>query len=88
MKRTDTLARLPKELSHRSSNGLQVWLLWSPHDDRLFVLVIDDKNDDTFELTVEAGYALDAFEHPFAYAASRGIDYAHAQRREGEAVHA
>jgi hypothetical protein len=69
---TATAQTLPtrRELDHRHSNGIDVTLSWSPSDDRLFVTVHDDTGD-AFELTVEAHEALDAFEHPYAYAAYR-----------------
>jgi hypothetical protein len=60
-----------RELDHRHSNGIDVTLAWSPADDTLTVYVDDDAGD-AFELVVEAHEALDAFHHPFAYAASRG----------------
>ena len=62
-----------KELAFRSTNGIDVLLLWCPADDSLAVLVIDD-NADSFELSVTASEALDVFEHPYAYAAFRGLD--------------
>jgi hypothetical protein len=65
---TDTQDR--RELDHRYTNGIDVTLSWSPTDDRLYVTVLDDAGDD-FELLVDAREALDAFEHPYAYAAHR-----------------
>jgi hypothetical protein len=59
-----------RELDHRHANGIDVTLSWSPSDDRLFVTVLDDSGD-AFELAVEAHEALDAFAHPYAYAAHR-----------------
>jgi hypothetical protein len=61
-----------QELAYRSSNGIDVFLLWSPADDSLAVVVIDE-NAVSFELVVAAREALDVFEHPFAYAAYRGV---------------
>jgi len=46
------------------------------------VLVRDDGTDDQFELSVEPVDALDTFEHPYAYAAWRGVDYRLADRRD------
>jgi hypothetical protein len=68
---TATLATHPgrRELDHRYTNGIDVTLSWCPADDRLFVTVLDDAGD-PFELVVEARQALDAFHHPFAYAAA------------------
>ncbi len=59
------------ELDYRENDGLQVSLLWSREDDSLVVDVVDIKTDETFELSVQADEALDVFNHPFAYAASR-----------------
>jgi hypothetical protein len=61
-----------RELAHRSSNGVDVFLLWSAGDDSLAVVVIDEAAD-SFELVVTADEALDVFEHPYAYAAFRGL---------------
>ena len=61
-----------KELAYRSSNGIDVLLLWNPANDTLAVLVIDE-NADSFELDVDASEAMDVFEHPYAYAAFRGL---------------
>jgi hypothetical protein len=62
-----------QELAYRSTNGIDVFLLWCPADDSLAVVVIDE-NADSFELVVDAAQALDVFEHPYAYAAFRGIE--------------
>lgn len=61
-----------RELAHRSSNGIEVYLLWSPADDSVAVTVSDDGGD-SFELSVAAHEALEVFEHPYAYAAFRGV---------------
>jgi len=61
-----------RELAYRSSNGIDVFLLWSPADDTLAVVVFDE-NSDSFELVVSANEALDVFDHPYAYAAFRGV---------------
>ena len=63
-------------LAQRSNAGVQVTLLWAEGTNAVAVLVSDEGNDDEFELRVEPGAnALDTYEHPYAYAASRGIDY-------------
>jgi hypothetical protein len=71
---TDTQDR--RELDHRHSNGIDVTLAWSVSTDLLFVTVYDEAGE-SFELVVEAHEALDAFHHPFAYAAFRGLDQVH-----------
>ena len=39
-----------RELAYRSSNGIDVFLLWCPADDSLAVVVIDESAD-SFELS-------------------------------------
>jgi hypothetical protein len=58
-----------RELAARESNGLHVVLLWHPREDALTVSVEDDRLGDRFQLAVAPDRALDAFYHPFAYAA-------------------
>jgi len=58
-----------RELAARESDGVHVLLLWDPSDDALTVSVEDSRHGDRFQLTVAPGRALDAFYHPFAYAA-------------------
>ena len=63
-------------LAKRKNAGIQVTLLWAEDTNAVAVLVRDEGNEDQFELNVEPGAnALDAFDHPYAYAAWRGIDY-------------
>lgn len=64
-----------RELAHRSTNGIGVFLMWYPADDSL-AIVVTDENADSFELVVTAQEALDVFEHPYAYAAFRGLELA------------
>ena len=66
-----------RELAYRSTNGVEVFLIWYPADDSLAIVVIDG-NADSFELVVTAQEALDVFEHPYAYAAFRGLELAEA----------
>ena len=67
-------ASMPTELAHRAGDGLEVLLLWDKGDGRLKVIVDDLRNGGSFELLIGDGReALDAFYHPFAYAAARGL---------------
>lgn len=66
MTATFDIAHTRRELDHRSSNGIDVYLLWSPSDSSLTVAVIDGEG--SFELTAAPDEALDVFHHPFAYA--------------------
>jgi hypothetical protein len=58
-----------RELAARESDGLHVLLLWHPRKDELTVSVEDTRAGDRFQLAVARERALDAFYHPFAYAA-------------------
>ena len=64
-----------RELDHRTSDGIDVWLLWREQDNRVLVAVTDEKTGDRFVIEVPEGErVLDVFEHPYAYAAYFGID--------------
>jgi hypothetical protein len=58
-----------RELAARESDGVHVQLLWHPHENELTVSVEDARLGDRFQLAVAPDRALDAFYHPFAYAA-------------------
>jgi hypothetical protein len=58
-----------RELARRESHGLAVRLVWDPSNDAVTVSVTDSRTGDRFQLAVDRQRALDAFYHPFAYAA-------------------
>jgi hypothetical protein len=58
-----------EELARRTSSGLEVTLLWQRDRSDVNVRVIDARTEDAFELTVAGESALEAFYHPYAYAA-------------------
>ena len=60
------------ELASRENDGLAVSLLKGAIS-QIKVLVADTKFDDVLELDVPGARALEAFNHPFAYAAARGV---------------
>lgn len=64
-----------RELAHRATDGVDVGLYWSTSDDTLLLVVADDRAGDFFQLEVPSAEALDAFEHPYAYAARHGVEY-------------
>ena len=68
MTATITPIRTRRELAHRSVDGLEVTLYWNPRNDRVTVAVEDTKFAESFEFDVPGDCALDAFNHPFAYA--------------------
>jgi hypothetical protein len=63
------------ELDHRSNDGLEVTLLWEAETNRVTVNVFDAKSGDDFTIEVDPTEALDAFHHPYAYAANRGVHF-------------
>jgi hypothetical protein len=58
-----------RELASRESDGVHVLLLWHPRDNTLTVSVEDGRAGESFRLAVAPDCALDAFYHPYAYAA-------------------
>jgi hypothetical protein len=89
MQRTEEEARASKrtqELDFRSTDGLEVTLLWQPETNQVSVTVFDAKTGDDFDLDVEPADAMDAFHHPYAYAASRGLHFVAGTRTTTEAL--
>ena len=65
-----------RELAFRANDGVEVGLYWNTDTDRLVIVVDDSRSGDLFQFEVPADEAMDAFEHPYAYAAHRGVEYA------------
>jgi hypothetical protein len=63
-----------KELAHRASNGIEVFLFWDACSNDVSIEVLDERDEGAFELHVDAKSALEAFYHPYAYRAFLGID--------------
>ena len=63
-----------RELNHRVNDGIEVRLLWNSDTNRVSVEVAETRYDLSFEFDVAATRALDAFHHPYAYAAPRDYD--------------
>jgi hypothetical protein len=64
-----------EELDRRASAGLEVSLLWSRSASKLVVSVADTLTGERLELPVAREEALEAFHHPFAYAAGHGLSW-------------
>jgi hypothetical protein len=62
------------ELAVRENDGLAVSLFWSKATGRTRVLVVDQMFKAELHVEVPPACALDAFYHPFAYAAGRGLE--------------
>jgi hypothetical protein len=64
---------LPEELAHRAGDGVEVFMLWHPEDNRVTVVVEDMRAGGSFVLLVEEQEnPLDVYYHPYAYLAARG----------------
>ncbi len=64
----------PKELASRHSGTTEGALLWSRRRHGAAVAVFDEATGDHFELPIgEQDDPLELFNHPFAYAALRGL---------------
>jgi hypothetical protein len=63
------------ELAVRESDGVSVALYWTRGTNILAVTVVDTGSGTAFELVLtENEPPLDVFYHPYAYAATRGLD--------------
>ncbi len=60
-----------RELAQRGSGTAEVFLLWHPEIDRVELFVHDLATGASFHFEVAPGNAIDAFYHPYAYAARR-----------------
>jgi hypothetical protein len=58
-----------RELNHRVNDGVEVRRLWNSDTNRVSVAVAEAPYDVSFVFGVAAADALDAFHHPYAYAA-------------------
>jgi hypothetical protein len=61
-----------RELAHRSNDGIDVTLLWQERNGTLTVTVADRRSATVLEFAPPAAEALQAFHHPYAYAAFSG----------------
>jgi len=57
------------ELAVRESDGVHVVLFWHPDENAVTVSVEGARAGDRFQIAVVPDRVLDAFYHPFAYAA-------------------
>ena len=60
------------ELAQRTSGGIDVHLFWDEPTNRITVGLVDARTDERLEFEIDEQHALDAFNHPYAYAGRRG----------------
>jgi hypothetical protein len=65
----------PRELAHRSNDGLEVTLLWHPARDRLTVSGSDHRTGARFEICADRHAPLDVYYHPYCYITRSDISY-------------
>lgn len=65
-----------RELDRRTSDGIDVALLWNPRANQILVSVVDERRGEAFQFEVAAPDALEAFHHPYAFAPPGQDDWA------------
>jgi hypothetical protein len=77
LKKTTSTEPVPwcTELAAREANGVAVVLYWSRPTNLLIVTVADSQSGERLSFVLQDGESpLDAFYHPYAYAAVRGFE--------------
>jgi hypothetical protein len=63
------------ELESRTTDGIEVRLLWHRAESRVTVTASDGRSGEVVEVAVrDHERALDVFHHPYAYAAFHGVE--------------
>jgi hypothetical protein len=66
-----------RELAQRTSDGIEVTLLWTKSTNVITIAVIDTHSAEELEFEVDGASALDAFKHPYAYDAADRVRSGH-----------
>jgi hypothetical protein len=75
-----------RELAHRTNDGIDVTLFWSKASNRVTISVFHARSATALEFEVDGADALDAFNHPYAYAATSGARHIATPPRGDEPV--
>jgi hypothetical protein len=70
------LPSLIRELDSRTSDGIEVKLLWNQRTNQVHVSVADCRRAEGFQFEVAPANALKAFHHPYVYAPHDHMDAA------------
>lgn len=62
-----------RELAHRASDGIEVTLFWSKPSTQVVIAVLDTRSGEIVEFETDGSDALDAFNHPYVYAATSHV---------------
>ncbi len=65
-----------RELDRRTSNGIDVRLLWNADTGRVSIAVEDAHRGESLLFDVDGADALDAFHHPYAYTRDDDLNHA------------
>lgn len=75
-----------RELAHRTSDGIEVTLFWTERSGQITIAVVDTRSEEALEFEVDSSAALDAFNHPYAYAAALRVDDGNVSRQGARAL--
>ena len=70
---TATAITARRELAHRTSDGIEVTLFWTRATNTVAIALLDTRSGEGLEFDVAGSAALDAFNHPYAYAATERV---------------
>jgi hypothetical protein len=70
---TATAITTCRELARRTGDGIEVTLFWTKATNTVAVAVLDTRSGEALEFDVDGSAALDAFNHPYAYAVTRRV---------------
>jgi hypothetical protein len=73
-----------RELDHRHSDGVDVFLLWDARTDQVSIELTDEHSGESLAFAVEPSEALSAFHHPYVYPTHASFGRRHLDKAEAE----
>ncbi len=73
-----------RELDHRHSDGVDVFLLWDARTDQVSIALTDERSGESLAFVVDPSEALSAFRHPYVYTPHESFGNAHRADLETE----
>jgi len=73
-----------RELDHRYSDGVDVFLLWDARTDQVSIALTEEHSRESLAFVVDPTEALSAFRHPYVYPAHASSGIAHRADLETE----
>jgi hypothetical protein len=73
-----------RELDHRHSDGVDVFLLWDARSDQVSITLTDERSGESLAFAVDPSEALSAFHHPYSYATHASFGRHHLDNAETE----